>query len=96
MNEDQKNYIVSLFDTAFDSLEDTLRPYLSEIESGKVIFCQKVEHEHRFTTLTIRPDQIAPEIGTTLQIQIPSEFIKFVTFADERDHYLVGCAPKSR
>ncbi len=92
MNEDLKNYVVSLFDSAFDVLGDSINHYTSNVESGTVIFCQKVEHESYFTTLTIRPDQIACKISTTLEIQIPSEFIKFVTFADERDHFLIGCA----
>ena len=90
MSDNKRNFGVLLFESAIKELGEAITPYLRTGPIGKYIYCQKLEHLDGFTSLTIRPDQVDNRISTTMVIQIPSQFVKFVAFAEESDQKAIG------
>lgn len=90
MSEKDNNYAVLLFDQAQEELGIPLEPYFIDGPMGKHLYCKKLEHLGGFLVLTFTPEQVKHHITSEINIQIPSQFVKFIAYANDDDQKKIG------
>lgn len=94
MKKKDNNYAVLLFKEAIEVLGDALEPYLFSGPMGRHLYCKKLEHIGGFIEMTFTPGQVKHRIESDVNLQLPSQFVKFITYANDGDQKKIGFLKK--